>query len=88
MSKKRPFFSIIIPTYHRQTALKNCLRAMMELTYPRQFFEVVVVDDGSPCSPKQLIHQFSDLQITLIHQKTKALGQHVIQEAKPQKVIS
>ncbi|KPQ36497.1 MAG: putative glycosyltransferase [Phormidesmis priestleyi Ana] len=40
-------FSIVIPTYNRPHQLANCLRSLQALDYPRDCFEVVVVDDGS-----------------------------------------
>ena len=43
----RPFFSIIIPTYNRPDRLGNCLKAIAQIDYPQDRFEVIVVDDGS-----------------------------------------
>jgi len=43
----QPFFSIIIPTYNRPERLESCLGAIAFLDYPRDRFEVIVVDDGS-----------------------------------------
>jgi GT2 family glycosyltransferase len=40
-------FSIIIPTYNRPAQLDRCLSALTGLDYPRDRFEVIVVDDGS-----------------------------------------
>ena len=40
-------FSIIIPAHGRPNGLSNCLRAICDLDYPRDLFEVIVVDDGS-----------------------------------------
>lgn len=47
MEKKRPLFSIIVPTYNRPGQLALCLEALSRLDYPRDRFEVIVVDDGS-----------------------------------------
>lgn len=47
MMNVKPFFSIIIPTYNRPERLANCLKAIALLDYPRDRFEVIVVDDGS-----------------------------------------
>ena len=41
-----PAFSVIVPTYRRPERLAACLRALAALDYPRDRFEVVVVDDG------------------------------------------
>lgn len=43
-----PFFSIIIPTFDRHEALAACVQAIMNLDYPQERFEVIIVDDGSP----------------------------------------
>ena len=41
-----PAFSVIVPTYRRPERLAACLRALAGLDYPRDRFEVIVVDDG------------------------------------------
>ena len=41
------FFSVVIPTHDRPAALGQCLRSLARLNYPREAFEVIVVDDGS-----------------------------------------
>jgi glycosyltransferase involved in cell wall biosynthesis len=41
-----PDFSIIIPTYERPRLLADCLQALGRLDYPRDRFEVLVVNDG------------------------------------------
>lgn len=43
-----PFFSIIVPTFDRPQALMACVQALKQLDYPRDRFEVIIVDDGSP----------------------------------------
>jgi GT2 family glycosyltransferase len=42
-----PLFSIVIPTHQRPARLASCLQAVEKLDYPRDRFEVVVVDDGT-----------------------------------------
>lgn len=39
-------FSIIIPTYHRPEILKRCLEALQAQDFPKDNFEVLVIDDG------------------------------------------
>ena len=43
---KKPFFSIIIPTYNRNIQLKSCLHSLTCLNYSPPNFEVIVVNDG------------------------------------------
>ena len=54
-----PFFSIIIPTYRRPEALQECVRALCKLDYPRENFEVVIVDDGGDLPLEPLLLPFS-----------------------------
>lgn len=44
---KKPFLSVIIPTHNRLGMLKQTLACIDRQTYPRQQFEIIVVDDGS-----------------------------------------
>lgn len=53
-------FSIIIPTHDRPEQLSSCLRAIGLLNHPRDQFEVIVVDDGSPQSMETIVEQYSD----------------------------
>lgn len=39
--------SIILPTYDRPSGLRRCLEGILRQDYPRDAFEVIVVDDGS-----------------------------------------
>ena len=60
MSHDWPSFSVIVPTYSRPHALDLCLESLTRLRYPREKFEVIVVDDGSPQLPDQLVRRYRD----------------------------
>lgn len=64
-----PFFSIVIPTYNRPERLAICLDAIAQLDYPRDRFEVVIVDDGSNPPVEPSVAKFREqLNLTLIQQ--------------------
>lgn len=46
MDSQDPVFSIVVPTYNRPRQLRNLLAGLCEADYPRDRFEVIVVDDG------------------------------------------
>ncbi|PKV62617.1 glycosyltransferase [Pontibacter ramchanderi] len=46
MSSPTPFVSIIIPTYHDWDRLLICLRALETQTYPKEKFEVLVINNA------------------------------------------
>lgn len=65
-----PFFSIIVPTYMRHQQLKACLKSLSLLEYPRDRFEVIVVNDGdSTLLDAELAPYQDSLNIRLIFQK-------------------
>lgn len=61
MNEIVPFFSIIIPTYNRPEKLRTCLDSLAKLEYPRDRFEVIVVDDGSSLSLEPVVASFREL---------------------------
>lgn len=64
-----PRFSILIPTYARPQQLANCLRSLTQLNYPRDRFEVIVVDDGSPMSLETVVEPLrTQLDLLLLRQ--------------------
>lgn len=64
------FISVIIPTYSRPGPLRRCIATLASQTYPRQSFEVIVVDDGGdPPATKSLQDDVVlDLPIVLLRQ--------------------
>lgn len=59
MSEKPPFISIIIPTCERPTRrLSACLRSFQGVNYPKNRFEVILVDNGSPVPPHDIVNQY------------------------------
>lgn len=69
MEDKQPFFSIIVPTFNRPLPLTHCLQSLARLNYPRNRFEVIVVDDGSESPIEAAVSSFcNQLNITLITQ--------------------
>jgi GT2 family glycosyltransferase len=69
MRHKQPYFSIIIPTYARPRQLATCLRSLARLDYPRNRFEVIVVDDGNETPPEAVVASFcGHLDVRLLTQ--------------------
>jgi glycosyltransferase involved in cell wall biosynthesis len=69
MKQQQPLFSIIVPHYRRPERLGAFLHALVQLDYPRDRFEVVVVDDGSETPPETVVAYFHDrLDVVLLRQ--------------------
>lgn len=50
--------SVVIPTYNRLDNLLVCLEALGRQSLPREFFEIIVVDDGSDKSCQKEVEAF------------------------------
>ena len=57
MPDPRPTFSVVVPTYNRPERLRRCVAGVAALDYPRDRFEVVVVDDGSPTPMRPVFNE-------------------------------
>ena len=69
MSVTSAFISIIIPTYRRPEALRDCIEALSRLDYPPRRFEIIIVDDGGGIPLMPLLAQFvNHLLITVVEQ--------------------
>jgi glycosyltransferase involved in cell wall biosynthesis len=57
----QPFVSIIIPVFNDLERLKICIQALDEQTYPKNKYEIIVVDNGSDYNLKPLISKYSQV---------------------------
>ena len=53
-----PFVSIIIPTFNDSKRLQHCLSLLENQTYPKHFYEVIVVDNNSSDDIAQVVAEF------------------------------
>jgi len=59
--------SIIVPTNRRPDRLAGCVQSLAALDYPRERFEVIVVDDGSENPPEAELMRIRDrIRVTLV----------------------
>jgi GT2 family glycosyltransferase len=69
MTRERPLFSVIIPTYNRPQQLSTCLASLTRLHFRRDRFEVIIVDDGSAMPLEPILASFYDrLHVALLKQ--------------------
>jgi GT2 family glycosyltransferase len=55
-----PFLSIIVPTYNRPDSLASCVQSVVQLDYPCDRFEALIVDDGSRVPPTESVREVKD----------------------------
>jgi GT2 family glycosyltransferase len=75
MEKSPPFISVVIPTYERPAQLVKCLSALTAQDYPRDGFEVIVVDDGGIVSMDGFVASIRhQINLTLLRQPHSGPG--------------
>lgn len=55
-----PFVSVIIPVYNEEIYLDMCLKSINEMSYPRESFEIIVVDNGSDDNSVDIARKYTD----------------------------
>ncbi len=58
-SDSKPVVSVVICTYNRRELLRECLVSLFDQTYPKDDYEIVVVDDGSTDGTDALLQEMS-----------------------------
>lgn len=69
MQESRPFVSVIVPIRNEERHIERCLGALAAQDYPRDRFEVIVVDGDSTDRTRPLVERFiaeSTLHIALL----------------------
>ncbi len=57
--KKLPFVSVQIPTFNDPIA-ERCVRKCMEFDYPKDKYEIIIVDDSTDIKTQRLLKKFAD----------------------------
>jgi glycosyltransferase involved in cell wall biosynthesis len=72
MKKKLPFVSVIIITYNGAKRIKFCLNSIIKQNYPKNKYEIIIVDDGSQDNNLEIISKFKKIQL-FQHRKNKGI---------------
>ena len=69
-----PFVSVVIPTYNRKAALKECIDSLITQSYPE--YEIIIVDDGSTDGTTRLLGEYSrnNPMVKYFHQENRGPG--------------
>lgn len=71
------YLSVIIPTRNRAKYLCKALESITKQTFPKEEFEVIVVDNGSTDNTKEVVNSFQNKLKTLKYFYEKTPGLHV-----------
>ncbi len=62
-----PLVSVIIPTYNRKEWITECLLSLTNQSFPKNQYEIIVVDDGSTDGTEQVVRKFAGIQYIKQH---------------------
>lgn len=62
------YFSFIVPVYNRPNEIKELLESLLDQAYTKQY-EIVIVEDGSTLSSKDVVEEFKDRLTISYYQK-------------------
>ena len=87
--RRKPFVSIVIPAYNEEKNLEYTIGSLLQLQYPKEKIEILVVDDGSKDNTanvaRRIIKNNPDWDIQLLQQENKGKGaalNHALRQAK------
>ena len=53
-----PLVSVVITTKNEEKNIENCLKSILNQTYPRDKIEIIVVDNNSSDRTKEIVQTF------------------------------
>lgn len=69
--------SIIIPTRNRSHLLHNTIESITKQTYPKENYEVIIIDNGSTDDTKDVVMSFKSILPNLVYHYDSTPGLHV-----------
>ena len=77
-----PFFSIIMPAFNEEKYISEALQAVCRLDYPRDRYEVIVVDNGSKDDTVLIAKKYADHVYVLPDVRVGAVRNYGVQKSK------
>ncbi len=82
-----PFCSVVIPALNEEEFIERCLLSLNDQTYPRDRYEIIVVDNGSNDSTKSIAEQHADRVLEKLDANVGAARNHGALHAKGEVLI-
>jgi glycosyltransferase involved in cell wall biosynthesis len=82
MTEKMNFISIIMPAFNEEKYIEKSLIAVCELDYPRESFEIIVVDNGSKDSTVEIAKKYADKVLVIRDVRVGAVRNFGVKNSK------
>ena len=68
----KPLISVILPVYNAERYIVDCINSILSQSFKN--FEIVIIDDGSNDSSKEIIKNYDDPRIVFRSRENRGLG--------------
>lgn len=86
-----PYVSIVIPAHNEEEVIENTIKSSLNLDYPKDRYEIIVVNDGSTDRTAEIVRKYIGTgKVKLINQKKSGKGSAVnkgISESKGELIV-
>jgi cellulose synthase/poly-beta-1,6-N-acetylglucosamine synthase-like glycosyltransferase len=70
-STYEPSVSVVVPAYNAEATIDECVRSLLELRYPREKLELLVVDNESRDGTAKALRRYRDDRIALLGERKR-----------------
>ena len=89
--KKFPFVSIMVPAYNEQATIGKTIQSLLNLDYPRNKLQIIIVNDGSKDATRAIAESFMSKGVEVINKRNSGKGDSLnmaLKKAKGEFVVS
>lgn len=80
---RNPYISIVVITFNSQGTIRDCLSSVFGVSYPKESYEVIVVDAGSSDKTLEIIKDFPVDRVIIKEKALRGEARNIgMQEAK------
>ena len=58
-----PTLSVLIPAHNEEKSIRDTIKIVLDINYPKNLFEVIVIDDGSTDNTLKIVKEFKGIRI-------------------------
>jgi len=72
-----PFISVVIPVYNEEKNIGKCLDSLLNQDYPKDKYEIIIVDGNSEDNTKKIVKKYSDIKVLDNPERNTAVGRNI-----------
>ena len=72
--KRFPSITFLVPAYNEEKNIGRCLKAILDLNYPKKRLKIIVIDDGSKDNTVNIVKRFKGVKLIRQRNSGKAVA--------------